>query len=144
MALKPSVDVLLPPVWPLACARRVKFLNSSIEVRVRPWAQEKNSSTGVTILHVDTFRKHVKFLLSVSPNKIVRSGPPSSQVLPVPGVLDIDGGVLGRCVKSFALHTRIQLLVLCPPSLHQPAKSLLEVLYLVSLPVIIVSIWVSM
>ena len=60
MTLKPSVDVEVPPPWPLACARRVKFL-SILAVRCEyvPGVQEKNRSTGDTIHHVDTFRKHV-------------------------------------------------------------------------------------
>ena len=112
-------------------------------MRVRPWAQEKDSSTSATICHVDTFRKHVEFLPSAFPNKIVHPAPPSSQVFPVPGALDIDCGVLERRGKSFALHTRTQLLDLCPPSLHQPAKPLLEVSNPISLPGIIVAICVS-
>ena len=143
MALKPSVDVPLPPVWPLACARRVRFL-STLALRCEFVLGHKKR----TPRPVRPYFMLIPFEACRVPSQclsqqIVHSGPPSSQVLPVPGALDIDCGVLERHGKSFALHTRIQLLVLCPPSLHQPAKSLLEVPYPVSLPEIIVAIWVS-
>ena len=112
-------------------------------MRVRPWAQEKNRSTGDTLIHVDTFRKHVEFLPRAPPNKIVHPAPPSNEVLLVPGAPDMHCGVLERSGKSFTLHIKTRLLAPCPPSLHQPAKSLLEVPYPVSLPGISVAIWMS-
>ena len=133
MTLKPSVGVQVPPVWPVACARRVKFL-STLALRCR-----KNRPTNDTIYYVDTFRKHVEFLPRASPNKIVHLTPPAAKFFP----LDKDCRVLECHGKSFTLYMRIQLLAPSPPSLHQPAKSLLEVPYPVSLPGISVAIWPS-
>ena len=109
----PSAQVLLPPAWRLACARRVDFLFGSLNLALKYEyvleVQEKGLSTGGTIPRI---RKHVEFLFRTHPNKIAL---PSSENPPLRGLLT--------------------------PSLHQPAKSLLEVPYPVSLPRIGVVIW---
>ena len=50
MTLTPSVDVQVPPVWPLACARRVKFL-SILSLRCEYVPGGKEGTTRLVILY---------------------------------------------------------------------------------------------
>ena len=95
-----------------------------IELRVRLEVQGKNISTSGTMFRVDAFRKHVECLPRTYPNKLTPPGPPA---------LGMDCGTLERPEESPILHMKYQLLVPYSPSPHQPVKSVLEVLYPVSL-----------
>ena len=121
-----TIDMRVPPAWPLACARQVNFLfwpfNLTLKREYVLEVQEKDLRTGGTILRVDTSRKLVEFLPRAYPNEMVHSGTPSSEVSPVPGGLDRNCRVLARRGESLTLHVRIQSLVPCPSSLHQLAK----------------------
>ena len=144
MAQKPSVNVLLPPVWPLARARRVEFL-STLALRCEyVLGRKKRTPRPVRpYFMLIPFESMSSAFPVPLPTKASTQDLPATKFFLFRGTLDIDCGVLEHRRKSFALHTRFQLLGLCPPSLHQPAKSLLEVPYPVSLPVIIVAICVS-
>ena len=140
MTLKPNVGVQVAPVWPLACARRVKFLSTlALRCEYVPGAQERTARLAILYFMLIPFES-----MSTSfPGLSQQNRPSSTCQQPSPSALDKDCEVLERHGKSFTIHMRTQLLAPCPPSLHQPAKSLLEVPYPDSLPGISMAIWPS-
>ena len=111
MALKPSVDVLLSPVWPLACARRVKFL-STLALRCEyVLGRKKRTPRPVRpYFMLIPFESMLSSFPVPLPTKASTQDLPATKFFLFRGTLDIDCGVLERRRKSFALHTRIQLL----------------------------------
>ena len=59
VTLEPGANVRVPPVWPLACARRVGHpfgsLNLALKCEYTLQLQRMSVSIGGTILRVDTF-----------------------------------------------------------------------------------------
>jgi len=121
VTLEPSVGLRVPPARPLACPCRVDYPLGSLNLAL----------TCKYILPVITYfvwtpLKLCRVPSHDYPNKIVRPGPPGSEVSVVPGTPDIDSGVLERRGESLILYMRSQLFVPCTLSLHQPASPFLR------------------